>query len=244
MLPKRPDAFDLLTGRLSDRPHPGGVSLPGEGGKFATDGTVQVWPGNTFICHIDPVSQAWRAIREVQEKVKCSPFQRFFTFTPPSSFHMTVFQGLSHGERDSRPEGVPPEASRDATSSILLDRTKGLELPAGFQVKVLDLYALHSLTVTGSNSGQEDLLRKTREILRVATGISPRRFSEYVFHITLGYPITFVSDALAREILDYSQSISLGLTEEIGPIALKQVEFCNFDTMHHFEPLVRLGKGA
>ncbi|NVK35182.1 MAG: DUF1868 domain-containing protein [Rhodobacteraceae bacterium] len=241
MFPKRPDAFELLTGRLSNDPHPGGISLPGEGGKFSTDGVVQNWPGNTFICHVDPTSDAWRVIREVQEKVKCSPFHRFFTFTPPSSFHMTVFQGICPVVRGDWPEGVPEDASRDRVSGVLLERTRGLDVPTSFKVQVNNLHALHSLSVTGADEENDALLRKTREILRAATGISPKGFEDYVFHITLGYPVTFASDSLAKEMVDFSQQISSGLTDAIGTIDLGPLEFCTFETMHHFEPLVKLG---
>ena len=61
MAPSRPNEIDYLTGRLWDAPFPPWVSLEGRGGKFTTDGRVQIWPGNTFICHVDRNSEAFEA---------------------------------------------------------------------------------------------------------------------------------------------------------------------------------------
>ncbi|MDJ1017591.1 MAG: DUF1868 domain-containing protein, partial [Paracoccaceae bacterium] len=95
MSPKRPNEIDHLTGRLSRTVRPPGISLPKGGGKFTTDGAVQIWPGNTFVCHLDRRSEPYALILALQEDLKKSAFQRFFAFLPPPSFHMTVYQGLS-----------------------------------------------------------------------------------------------------------------------------------------------------
>lgn len=88
------DPIAFATGRLSGQMLPDGISLPARGGKFATDGSVQVWPGNTFVCHVQ-TGASLDALRALQEEVKLSRFARLFAFLPPSSFHMTVFQGRS-----------------------------------------------------------------------------------------------------------------------------------------------------
>ena len=232
-----PDELALLTGRLSGRPYPPGISLLGGGGKFAPDGAVQHWPGNTFVCHVDRSSSAYEAIRALQEEVKKSPFNRFFTFLPPPSFHMTVYQGLSPGMTADTgwPRGIPMGQSRDEVSTALMQRLDGVSLPASFKIKVDRLLAGYSLRVSGADDQEERALRQARVALRDATGITFADFDDYGFHITLGYLIDWLSEGTARELAAFSTELSTQMLAGIGPIDLGPVEFCNFDTMHHFE---------
>lgn len=243
MTPSRPNAIDYLTGRLSSAPRPGGISLPGGGGKFHSDGSVQHWPGNTFICHIDRNSAAFEAIRALQEEIKRSEFNRFFTFLPPTSFHMTVFQGTSPATKPGAgwPDGLDWPLARDAVSAEIIERIRNVDLPPSRTIRFVDLFAAHSLTVTGATAEQEEGLRTARRALREATRIPQADFDRYVFHISLAYLIDWVSEPLARDIVAYSVDQTERFRPLIGEITLGHVEFCNFDTMHHFEPLKFLG---
>ena len=238
MAGKRPDELDYLTGCLSGAVRPPSISLPHGGGKFTPDGSVQIWPGNTFICHIDRASDSYRLILELQEEIKKSPFNRFFTFLPPPSFHMTVFQGVSLNDKPVTvwPEGVPKGLSRDEVSGLMLKRVDGLDLPASYKIKVDGLFAGHSLTVVGADATQEDALRQTRLALRDATGITFTDFEDYVFHITMAYLIDWLSEKTAKELVAFNAEIGGRFREALGVIDLGPVEFCNFDSMHHFEP--------
>ena len=242
MKPERPDLIAYLTGKLAGSPHPEGISVPEGGGKFHTDGTVQHWPGNTFICHVDPASRAHTALRAIQEEIKMSRFQRFYTFLPPSSFHMTIFQGLSsttemHG---AMPRGMR-DAPRDDRTRILLDRASALDLPARHQARMVDLFAGKSVTMTGADQAEEDALRKTRCKLSEATGIEERDFDAYVFHITLAYLVEWVTQDTAEEIADFSRDLTERFRDEVGTISFGPVELCNFDTMHAFDRVAFLG---
>lgn len=240
MAPSRPDELAYLTGRLSEAPLPKGIAPLNGGGKFTPDGAVQFWPGNTFICHLDRRSAAFEAIRELQEDLKKSVFNRFFTFLPPPSFHMTVYQGIAPETTPGNgwPEGVPEALSRDEVTSILSERLEGTDLPDSFRIKVDGLHCGYSITVSGAGSREEDSLRSTRATLRDATGITFPDFDDYVFHITLAYLIDWLSEGTARELVAFSTEHGARLAERVGVIDLGPVEFCDFDTMHHFE-LVR-----
>lgn len=234
-MPHRPDPIAHLTGRLSGAPRPSGIALPGAPGKFTPDGAVQSFPGNTFLCHVDPATPQWNAVREVMEQVKMSPFARFFTFLPSSSLHMTIFQGVTSA--NPMPHGLPQGATRDEASALMLDRCRELSLPAAHRVTAQDLFAAHSLTMVGADAAQEDSLRRVRAALRDATGIDQRDFDDYVFHISLGYLIDWLSDTAAREVAAFSADLTQTLLPEIGPFDLGPVEFCHFETMHHFTPI-------
>ena len=242
MRPERPDLIDYLTGKLEGRAHPEGISVPEGGGKFHTDGTVQHWPGNTFICHVDPASSAHAALRALQEEIKKSRFQRFYTFLPPSSFHMTIFQGLSPatGARCAVPRELL-EASRDERTRLLRDRTGALELPTRQRARMVDLFAGKSVTMTGADQAEEDALRRTRYRLWEATGIEEPGFEAYVFHITLAYLVEWVTQETAEEIGEFSRDLTERFRDEVGTISFGQIELCNFDSMHAFERVAFLG---
>ena len=236
------DEFALLTGRSSGSPYPPGIAPLGGKGKFTPDGAVQHWPGNTFVCHINRASTAYEVIRALQEEVKKSPFNRFFTFLPPPSFHMTVYQGLSPGMTPDTgwPRGIPTGQSRDEVTDILLKRLRQVSLPTDYRIRVDRLFAGYSLKVSGADDREESALRHARVALRDATGITFADFDDYGFHITLAYLIDWLSDSTAQELLDFGAEIGRQFLGVIGTFDLGPVEFCNFDTMHHFEVLKTL----
>ena len=238
MRPERPDLIDYLTGKLAGKPHPEGISVPEGGGKFHTDGTVQHWPGNTFLCHVDPASSAHTALRAMQEEIKKSQFQRFYTFLPPSSFHMTI--SLAAETRCAVPRELL-DASRDDRTRFLRDRTGALDLPTRQRARMVDLFAGKSVTMTGADQAEEDALRRTRNMLWEATGIEERDFDAYVFHITLAYLVEWVTQETAEQIVEFSRDLTERFREAVGTISFGPVELCNFDSMHAFERVAFLG---
>ena len=234
----RPDPIKFLTGQLSERPYPSGIGLPGTGAKFTTSGEVEIWPGNTFVCHVTRPSDAYMALVEMQERLKQSAFATFFTYLPAPSFHMTVFQGMSPGNQvtPAWPEDVSEKADRDTVTAEMLTRTAEVRLP-GFRAKATDLFCGKSLTVTGADMEAEAELRRARETLRAATRMRPRDFDVYVFHITLGYLIQWLSPRAAEELTAFSTETFEDLADRLQNIPLDPCAFCNFDSMHHFEEL-------
>ena len=242
MAPRRPNEIDYLTGVLSDAPLPPWVSRQGRGGKFTTDGRVQDWPGNTFICHVDRNSQAFEAICELQAELKTSAFRKFFAFLPPSSFHMTVFQGVSPMPKPGTrwPAGLQQGFSRDEMTNAMLSSIDGITLPQRHRMRVAGLFGGCSLTMVGATENDEKSLRESRIALRDATGIDFCDFDDYVFHITLAYLLEWVPEATAQGIAALGAEMAERYRDRIGFVDLGPIEFCNFDNMHHFEPVTLL----
>ena len=239
MASKRPDEIQYMTGKLSDRPYPSGVALLGDGGKFTPDGAVQHWPGNTFVCHVDPKSPAHALIRELQEEIKKSPFNRFFTFLPAASLHMTVLQGFSSTTRLGKelPRDLYDGLGRDEITTAMLGRLAHVSLPKSFKVRAEGLFAGHSLTMIGASDGDEEALNQARETLCDRTGLLFDDFDDYVFHITLSYLLDWLSERTARELADFGSQLGARYCPAIDVITLGPIEFCQFESMHHFEPV-------
>lgn len=239
----RPDAYLYLTGQLHDQPYPPGITHHDGDGRFDYQGSVLPWPGNTIICHIKKDSAEHRALWEVQEALKSATHADAFTFLPPASFHMTVFQGINCFETDSEawPTGIPRSTERDAVSDILLQRLENTPLPQSHHIRPVDIFAGHSVTVEGADSDHELLLRQTREQLRTATGIRPDLFDTYTFHITLAYLARWLNDSEAESVIALSDTLAQQLQRQAPTIELGSLEFCNFEDMHRFDVLKRLG---
>ena len=135
------------------------------------------------------------------------------------------------------PESFPESLPRDEASAILAEQLDGLGLPTHFRIMVDGLFAAHSLTVSGADETEETALRQVRATLGDATGIQFADFDDYIFHITIAYLIDWLPEATAREIAEFSSEVDRRFQGEIGHIELGHVEFCNFDSMHHFEPV-------
>ncbi|MDO5647628.1 DUF1868 domain-containing protein [Paracoccus sp. (in: a-proteobacteria)] len=242
MAPKRTDSLDYLTGRLSGLPRPHWISEPGGGGKFTPAGRVLPFPGNTTVFHIDPASDAHAALTDMQNALKAGPDAGHFTFLPPDSFHMTLFQGVSGNplSRDHWPGDVTPDASRDALSRVFQDRLAGLDVPQGLRVRATDLFAGHSVTVQGATDADEQALRQARRQMRDQMRLFPPHFDDYVFHISLSYVTHWLDDAAARRVIALSDDLHAHFGARLSDIRLRTAEFCTFDDMYHFAPLMPL----
>lgn len=243
-----PSTIDRLVGPNARGDRPRAITPPGEGGKFAPDGTPLPFPGNTILCHIDPASTAHRALRTLQERCKAADWASSFTFLPPSSFHMTVFEGvcMNHTYRNDWPQGVPPDASRDTLSAIMLERLRDVRLPSHARIKPVGVRhnAGIGVVVAGSDAASERQLRDTRERLSDALGYRPANFADYHFHITLAYLLHWLDDELAQRVGAEIQAALDEMAAAVPEIVLGPPEFCNFETMHEFVPLRLLDRAA
>jgi len=242
MTGQRPDPIEYLTGRTRALPYPPGVSAPGGGGKFATDGRVQPWPGNTFICHLRKGSAAYETLLHVQERIRMSPFSGFFAFLPPPSFHMTLFQGVSPGNRPGQgwPDDIAEGTPLTDVTARLDQRIADAVVPETFRLTVDGLFALQSVRMSGADPSEVDALRQARTALRQATRITFPDFDRYTFHITLAYQIHWVSADVARQMIELSDALGAECQQHLGQVELGPIEFCSFETMHHFEVRRRL----
>ncbi|MCA0848800.1 DUF1868 domain-containing protein [Salipiger thiooxidans] len=238
----RPEPLPYLTGRRNGAgAMPPDIASPGSGGKLTAEGQLLIWPGNTMICHIDPESDAHAALVDIHEGLKAGPHAGCFTFLPAASLHMTVFRGISgpFANRFDWPEGVDRGATRNQVTRVLLDRLDGIDLPESRRIRATDVFCGHPMTVDGVDTDELGL-RDTRAQLREVTGIDPAGVERYTFHITLADLLRWLGEDEAREVIALSEALFAENGPRLQDIRLGRIEFCNFEHMHHFEPLHRL----
>ena len=95
--------------------YPRGVSS-----KFGVDGKVQHFPGNTIISHLSPSSDLYASMLVLHEKLLQSNLSSVITLLPPSSWHMTVFEGICDEVR--KPGFWPSDLAVDAPLELSLQK--------------------------------------------------------------------------------------------------------------------------
>jgi hypothetical protein len=236
------DELAYLTGQLSECPSPPAITGPDGGGKFDHNGQVLAWPGNTIICHVDSSTPEHKTLTRIQKQLKAGPHANAFAFLPPDSFHMTIMDGLSGTPISEQiwPIGLDKNNDLHSATELIRQRLVDVVVPGSHQIKVTDIFAGHSVRVEGSTDDQERSLRRTREILRDTTGIKPKAFSAYRFHITFAYLTRWLSTEEANSVAELSNTLADQLRCEAPVITLGAPEFCVFESMLHFEKIARL----
>lgn len=241
--PDRATRLAHLTGRSSGAQHPPSVTAPGGGGKFAPDGAPLPFPGNTFLCHIDPASDAFDALARIQDGLRGLPSARAFTFLPKPSFHMTVFCGVAGIplDTDGWPADLPAGTPLTEVTNHFAERLRDRTGAAGMRVRATrcDLGAAIQLVERDLESGR--VLRRLRDTLRDATRLDREDHLTYEFHVSLAYQTCWLDAAAAAEYLHALDRIFAASRDGLSDIELGPVEFCEFDTMHSFHPVALFG---
>jgi hypothetical protein len=230
-----------LIGVDSELPFPKAITSSGGGGKFTADGAPLIFPGNTFLCHIDPASEFNQALREVLDRLKLLPQANHFTFLPESSLHMTIFGGVCGSPLGE--DGWPKGFSRDATLSHITGRYRdlftGMQGTQRFGLKPVGIYAPAKIIMTPTTPEDAQSLRAMRHKLQELTGIYRPDIDSYRFHVSLAYLVRWLS---RDDAIRYSKTTDAIFQECLGDIKsvdLGSVEFCEFETMHHFRQICR-----
>lgn len=231
-------AFDYLTGALTGGPQPYAV-----GRKFTREGAPLSCPGYTTICHVDPASKPFQALVQAQEALKAGPLAQAFTFLPPASLHMTIFEGVIDYSRHQErwPGHLPLDAPVAHCADDAKARLKKATLDIAFSVRPLGIFAGFSVSMAGATKPEEGRLRKTRNSLRDTLNLHRPDHDAYQFHITLAYLLRWLSADEARQVITLSQGVGDQLVQQMPELSLGPIELCTFETMHRFDPVLHLG---
>ncbi len=231
----RAKSIACLTGAGSDQTFPANV-----GRKFDAEGAVLPFSGNTFLCHVPQGSAAHAALSEASLALQAGRVASAFSFLPPSSFHMTVFEGVCDADRNGDTDRWPTCIRRDAPLAQInqtFQTASGfVSLPTRQNVRPMGLFVGFSVALSGRSPLAEASLRRTRRVLRDVSGIYKKDFNDYDFHITLAYPLRWLTLAEANAVMDHADRVFDRLVMQAPCISLGPVEFCTFENMHAFSP--------
>ena len=178
----------------------------------------------------------------MRDRMLAMPDADRLAFTPVSSLHMTLFQGIIEYRRRLPywPHDVPLDTGIDAMTRLYLERLKGFKGFGPFNIKVIEIVPT-GLTVAGATDEDVRIMRAWRDALSVPFGYRHPDHDNYDFHITFAYQIQRLADDRAaawQELFDDSLAL---FARQAPVIEIKAPAFCGFRDMEHFEELLVLG---
>ena len=212
------------------------------GTRYDTSGNFLLEPGNTVVSHLVEGSPSEAAVIEVRERMRAMPDADRLAFTPISSLHMTLFQGIIEYRRRLPywPAGMPLDTSIDEMTRLYLLRLQGFEGNGAFRIKTIGLTP-NGLTVAGATEEDRAILKAWRDALSMRFGYRHPDHDTYVFHITFAYQIRRLADKRVSAWQGLFDGCLSFLDREAPVIELRQPAFCSFKDMKHFEELLVLG---
>lgn len=211
--------------------------------KFSPSGQVQYFPGNTIISHIPHVSPLLQTLCFIYALLSIHPLASKFVLNPPSSWHMTILEGVTDKYR--QPELWPAgknnltiEEYTDLITPKLKDIGRKLEsegLAPPYQMKAVGFKKPVNnigIRLEAATPAEEKRMRRLRDRLSEAMGFRFPTHDTYVFHVTLGYTLRFLTEEEQKQL---QAELEDQLKRWPTLFELNSPEFCLFDDMFAFD---------
>ncbi|KIX92529.1 uncharacterized protein Z520_11705 [Fonsecaea multimorphosa CBS 102226] len=215
------------------------------GHKFKPDGTVLPFPGNTVICHLPRQAPLYRSLLGFEEDVKQQDFANLFVFLPASSWHMTIFEGVSDQirKRESWPGDLSLDCSLEACNDHVRKRMASFALPhrPPYRMCVAGWEALDdgiALKMTPKTQEEETGLQDLRDKIAGELAMQHPGHATYSFHISIAYSLRFLGLEDKTRITSYLDGWLLRLPRDVE---LGAPEYCTFHDMCAFKQVFYLG---
>ncbi|QPC90809.1 DUF1868 domain-containing protein [Mesorhizobium sp. INR15] len=212
------------------------------GTRYDMAGNFLIEPGNTVVSHLVGGSPSEAVVLAVRDRMLAMPDADRLAFTPVTSLHMTLFQGIIEYRRRLPywPRDVPLDTSIEAMTRLYLERLKGFEGLGAFQIKAIEVTPT-GLTVAGATDEDVRTMRAWRDALAVPFGYRHPDHDTYVLHITFAYQIQRLADDRVAAWQDLFDDCLALFARQAPVIEIKAPAFCGFRDMKHFEELLILG---
>lgn len=210
------------------------------GVRFDLNGEFLPEPGNTVVCHLAEGSRTQCAISRARQRLLDMPeAAAHLAFTPVSSLHMTVFQGIIEYRRDWPywPREMPRDTSIAQMTDFYLEKLRGFAQLPPFAMQVTGVTPL-GLKVKGVTRDDDRTVARWRDAFADLFGYRHPDHETYEFHITFAYLMRwFEPSSLPRiqRLLDESLE---ELRSVVPVLELRPPAFCEFNDMKHFEELI------
>lgn len=215
--------------------------------KFAPNGRVIPFRGNTILCHVPqqgPEAEAFHGLMDVYRQLPSYAFSRKMTPMPPSSYHMTIFGGANDQERRLPlwPADVALDAPMEECNRLLGERLRAFTLgedapPYRMKVNPAEPSSAETpltIRLLAADPQTETRLRRLRARLSDLLKIRAPGQAEYAFHITLGYTFDWLTPGEDAEFRSALARWKAMLTARAPVITFGAPEYCILDDMYEF----------
>ncbi|MGR9277199.1 DUF1868 domain-containing protein [Rhizobium leguminosarum] len=195
--------------------------------------------GNTIVCHLEKGSQTQTALIEAREKYLAMPEAPQFLFTPISSIHMTLFEGVIETRRrqDSWPGDLPLDTPIEDMTALMAARLEGFSMFDPFKVAIVDARP-SGLLVDGATENDRRVMRAWRNALADLLGYRQPSHEEYKFHMTFAYAIEQLEDEALPRWQAMLDEVADDIRRKAPVLELTPPAFCVFEDMNHFHELL------
>jgi|GEM_PF-1793905 len=217
------------------------------GTKLDANGNYLPFPGLSIISFVDTTSILHKKLCDIQEIVRNSKYNSSFSFLPPQSFHMTVFDLLCDQERTEEKWSNLYDQNTEI-KEIADDFSKSfssLSFPENMKMKIdgcSDIEITLKLCLTPCDDNYSSLLYDFRNQISKITGIRHKNHDNYKFHISLAYlrDKDIDENEFNRFISNYEEL----LFSPYKIISLNKPEFVYFPNMTSFIPIKKAAKSG
>lgn len=208
---------------------------PHLGTRYLRTGGFLPEPGNTIVCHVTKGSPTQDVLVEAREKFLAMPEAQQFVFTPITSLHMTLFQGIIEYRRRPGfwPAGIALDAPIDEMTDIMAERLEQLSFFEPFQVEVTRARP-SGLLVDGASERDRKTMRAWRDALAGLLGYRHPDHGDYPFHITFAYAIDWLADDALPRWQAMLDEVAGDIRRKMPILELDPPAFCSFEDMNHF----------
>lgn len=209
------------------------------GTRFRKTGGFLPEPGNTIVSHVTKGSQTQDVLIAAREKFLAMPEAPQFVFTPITSLHMTLFQGIIEYRRlaDYWPDDLPLDAPIDEMTDLMGERLEDFSIFEPFQVEVTHARP-SGLLVAGVTEHDRKVMRDWRDAYADLLGYRHPDHADYHFHITFGYATDWLEDAALPRWQAMLDEVAADIRREMPILELDAPAFCAFEDMNHFSELL------
>ncbi|KAJ7602196.1 RNA ligase/cyclic nucleotide phosphodiesterase [Mycena polygramma] len=208
--------------------------------KFDKEGNVQPFPGNTILGVLSPSSEPelYNSLLALHEKLKDSYLSHLYVLLPPSSWHMTVFEGVCDRVRNfaAWPDDLPNDASLEECNSLYEKKLSSFDLrcdPTSSRFAITGFYPLYGIIGLRLRWLRRGLRDRLSNLLRIRAG----NHNAYSFHITITYLLRTPNKDQDEELMMFLTDHFKGMPKQFEP---GPPEFCTFADMFTFTRLFYL----
>lgn len=213
------------------------------GTRFNAEGEFLPEPGNTIVCHLVQGSASQSAVVATRQRFLDMPEAGNLAFTPVSSFHMTVFQGIIEYRRmwPYWPKEMPLTASIDAMTEYYLERLSVFSALPHFAMQITGLRPT-GLVLKGKTAEDDRVVALWRNTFAKAFGYRHPDHDKYEFHLTLAYVVRWFDPVCLPRWQAMMDEEVEKLRDSVPVIELRPPAFCEFRDMNHFKELIVFDK--
>jgi hypothetical protein len=209
--------------------------------KFDTHGNVQPFRGNTIISTLPHETGLYESLLLLHNQLKESHLNHLYALLPPPSWHMTIFDGVVEKKRKTGywPSNLDRSASLEECTALFQSELSSFNLNVSLPFRLsVDGYSEFGLGLHIEPSGQDNkALRNLRDRLADTLKIRHPNHEVLSLHITIAYFLKHPTEKEKFEIVRIAMDHYRVLPKQFE---LRAPEFCSFENMHVFKPLLTL----